>query len=160
MQVLTYKQTVVKWKFPNMPWETVLVSCTHLVKFLFYPHFSTVNHVFEGTFLPHHLRLCPARLPIWSKQEKIISFLPTKVLACCHLSQIHTGIYIVMFCSVHCTGSYFIYVLKMEDAWNLWLKSIICSSFTNFVFEILLAQKKLFLLLSLLLCLKSWYKSK
>jgi hypothetical protein len=35
-----------------------------LVKFLFYPRFSTVNRVFEGTFLPHHLRQCPASLPL------------------------------------------------------------------------------------------------
>ena len=68
-----------------MPWETLLVSCTHLVEFLFYPHFSTVNCVFEGPFLPHHLRLCPASLPLSSRQENR-NF--AKVLACCHLLQI------------------------------------------------------------------------
>ena len=57
-----------------MPWETVLVSCRHLVKFLFYTHFSTVNRIFEGSFLPHSLWLCPASLPAWFPKN-LVSFL-------------------------------------------------------------------------------------
>ena len=33
--------------------------------------------------------------------RKIVNFFPTKVLACRHLPQIHIGVYIVKFCSVH-----------------------------------------------------------
>ena len=97
-----------------MPWETVLVSCRHLVKFLFYPRFSTVNRVFEGTFLPHHLRQCPASLPLWSKQENMVNFMPIKALACRHLPQIHIVVYIVKFCSVHCAPKVWLY----QFTWN------------------------------------------
>ena len=104
MKFLTWKRAVVKWKLLNMPWETVLVSCSHLVKFLFYPRFSTVNCVFEGTFLPHHLWQCPASLLLWHKQENIVNVLPTKALACPNLPQIsYRGLYIkVLQCAVHC----------------------------------------------------------
>ena len=65
-----------------MHWEAVLVSCRHLVKFLFYTHFSTVNRIFEGSFLPHSLRLCPASLPPWFPKN-LVSFLSwVKSLAC------------------------------------------------------------------------------
>ena len=65
-----------------MHWEAVLVSCRHLVKFLFYTHFSTENRIFEGSFLPHSLRLCPASLPAWFPKN-LVSFLAwVKSLAC------------------------------------------------------------------------------
>ena len=57
-----------------MNWEAVLVSCRHLVKFLFYTHFSTVNRIFEGSFLSNHLGLCRASLKPWFP-KKLVSFL-------------------------------------------------------------------------------------
>ena len=84
-----------------MPWETVLVSCRHLVKFLFYPRFSTVNRVFEGSFLPNFFTTMSCKLPTLSQVRKSNTFLVTKALACRHLPQIHIGVYIVKFCSVH-----------------------------------------------------------
>ena len=65
-----------------MPWESVLVSCRHLVKFLFYTHFSTVNRIFEGSFLPHSLRLCPASLLAWFPKNLLSFFAWVKSLAC------------------------------------------------------------------------------
>ena len=65
-----------------MHWEAVLVSCRHLVKFLFYTHFSTVNRIFEGSFLSNHLGLCRASLKPWFP-KKLVSFLSwVKSLAC------------------------------------------------------------------------------
>ena len=65
-----------------MPWEAVLVSCRHLVKFLFYTHFSTVNRIFEGSFLSNHLGLCRASLKPWFPKN-LVSFLAwVKSLAC------------------------------------------------------------------------------
>jgi hypothetical protein len=86
---------------PNIPWETVLVRCRQSQIHIL-PLFSTVSCIFEGTFLYNHLQQSPAGLPLWSKQEKIVNFLLAKVLACRHLLQIHTGVYIVKFCSVPC----------------------------------------------------------
>ena len=57
-----------------MPWEAVLVSCRHLVKFLFYTHFSTENRIFEGSFLSNHLGLCRASLKPWLAKN-LVSFL-------------------------------------------------------------------------------------
>ena len=65
-----------------MPCETVLVRCRHLVKFLFYTHFSTENRTFEGSFLPHYLRLCPASLPAWFPKNLLSFFAWVKSLAC------------------------------------------------------------------------------
>ena len=65
-----------------MHWEAVLVSCRHLVKFLFYTHFSTVNRIFEGSFLSNHLGLCRASLKPWLAKN-LVSFLAwVKSLAC------------------------------------------------------------------------------
>ena len=65
-----------------MHWEAVLVSCRHLVKFLFYTHFSTVNRIFEGSFLSNHLGLCRASLKPWLAKN-LVSFLSwDKSLAC------------------------------------------------------------------------------
>ena len=67
---------------PNLHWEAVLVSCGHLVKILFYTHLSTENRIFEGSFLPHSLRLCPASFPPWFPKN-LVSFLAwDKSLAC------------------------------------------------------------------------------